>query len=256
VTRIFDALSKGRPAPPVRDPATPPALAAVPPRATHTVERPVAPGGGMRVRVVALGRAAGLPPDVLREMTGLRVSLEGALTQRIPRTVFLVASQGGEGTSTVAAQFAQVLAADDRLRVLVVDAHARRPAYEPGGTLAVLRDARSSAQDARNLDLMPLEQSVQGDRSVTPESLRASLDAVSSGYDWILVDGPPVLESPDAASLGAVADGVLVVVQAGRTKRPVLARSVDLLNRAGSRVLGVVLNRRRLEIPEFIYRRI
>jgi hypothetical protein len=31
---------------------------------------------------------------------------------------------------------------------------------------------------------------------------------------------------------------------------------VDLVNRAGGRVLGIVLNRRRLEIPEFIYRRI
>jgi Mrp family chromosome partitioning ATPase len=103
---------------------------------------------------------------------------------------------------------------------------------------------------------MPLAESLQGERLVTPESLRAALEAVSSGYDWILVDGPPVLESPDAASLAVVADGVLVVVQAGRTKRPVLARSVDLLNRAGGRVLGIVLNRRRLEIPEFIYRRI
>jgi Mrp family chromosome partitioning ATPase len=192
-------------------------------------------------------------------MTGLRISLEAALTQQIPRTVMFLASQGGEGTSTVAAQFAQALASDERLRVLLIDAHARRPAYEPGGSLAVLREGHSSrplAHGARNLDLMPLAESPRGDRIVTPESLRASLDAVASAYDWIVVDGPPVLESPDAATLGAVTDGVLVVVQAGRTKRPVLARSVDLLNRSGGNVLGIVLNRRRLEIPEFIYRRI
>jgi Mrp family chromosome partitioning ATPase len=53
-----------------------------------------------------------------------------------------------------------------------------------------------------------------------------------------------------------VAEGVVVVVQAGRTKRPVLARSIELLRKAGGRVLGTVLNRRRLEIPGFIYRRI
>jgi Mrp family chromosome partitioning ATPase len=64
------------------------------------------------------------------------------------------------------------------------------------------------------------------------------------------------LESPDAAVLAEVADGVVVVVQAGRTKRPVLTRSVDLVRRAGGRVLGIVLNRRRLEIPGFIYRRL
>ena len=66
-------------------------------------------------------------------MTGLRISLEAALTQRIPRTVMFLASQGGEGTSTVAAQFAQSLAGDERLRVLLVDAHVRRPAYGPDG---------------------------------------------------------------------------------------------------------------------------
>ena len=82
------------------------------------------------------------------------------------------------------------------------------------------------------------------------------LDAARPRYDWIVIDGPPVLESPDAAMLAAVADGVVLVVQAGRTKRPVLTRSVDLLRKAGGRVLGIVLNRRRLEIPEFIYRRI
>jgi Mrp family chromosome partitioning ATPase len=105
-------------------------------------------------------------------------------------------------------------------------------------------------------DLMPLSQDLLEAHTLTPDSLRESLDAIAGGYDWIVIDGPPVLESPDAATLGAVADGVVVVVQAGRTKRPVLTRSVDLLSRAGGRMLGMVLNRRRLEIPDFIYRRI
>jgi Mrp family chromosome partitioning ATPase len=210
---------------------------------------------------VVLDGSAELPTDVLREMTGLRISLEAALTEHIPRTVMFIASQGGEGTSTVAAQFAQSLASDERLRVLLVDAHVRRPAYGPDGSPAAARTARATRRrqarsDAPSPDLMPLSGDSREASTLTPESLRESLDAIASGYDWVVIDGPPVLESPDAATLGAVADGVVVVVQAGRTKRPVLTRSVDLMNRAGGRVLGMVLNRRRLEIPEFIYRRI
>ena len=87
-----------------------------------------------------------------------------------------------------------------------------------------------------------------------------SLDGFIAGpngeYDWIVMDGPPVLFASDAAALGAIADGVVIVVEAGRTKKPVLSRAVDLLRKAGARILGSVLNRRRLEIPEFIYRRI
>ena len=103
---------------------------------------------------------------------------------------------------------------------------------------------------------MPLPESARRARLLPVETAQASLQAVAGGYDWIVLDGPPALESPDAAPLGAMADGVVIVVRAGRTKRPVLSRSVDLLRRAGGRMLGIVLNRRRLEIPEFIYRRI
>jgi Mrp family chromosome partitioning ATPase len=212
--------------------------------------------------VVPFAGAADLPADVVREMTALRVSLEVALTERIPRSVMFLASQGGEGTSTVAAQFAQTLARDERLRVLLVDVHVRRPAYGPGGEPLQMRRVREASASAEgqplrpSLDLMPLPREAHSGHPLSPDAVRDSLEAVASGYDWIVLDGPPLLESPDAAPLGSVADGVVVVVQAGRTKRPVLTRSVDLLRRAGGRVLGVVLNRRRLEIPGFIYRRI
>jgi hypothetical protein len=75
------------------------------------------------------------------------------------------------------------------------------------------------------------------------------------GAFYLAID-PSVLYSAEAASLAAIADGVVVVVEAGRTKKPVLGRAVDLLRKAGARVIGSVLNRRQLEIPEFIYRRI
>ncbi len=135
------------------------------------------------------------------------------------------------------------------------------PPISPDGSPAVARPARAKSRretqsGVRSPDLLPLPEGAFEASTLTPVSLRESLDAIASGYDWIVIDGPPVLESPDAATLGAVADGVVVVVQAGRTKRPVLTRSVDLVGRAGGRVLGIVLNRRRLEIPGFIYRRI
>ena len=278
MTRLFDALNKARSAQPAHGPLSPPVQAAtalapplrsaiafatpVPRKVVHAAAEPAAaPDGGVRRRIVACGGSAELPTDVEREMTGLRISLEAALTQRIPRVVMFIASQGGEGTSTVAAQFAQSLASDERLRVLLVDAHVRRPAYGYDGSPSAVPPARVTPRrqaqpDAPGPDLMPLSADSREAHNLTPASLRESLDAVASGYDWIVIDGPPVLESPDAATLGVVADGVVVVVQAGRTKRPVLTRSVDLMSRAGGRVLGMVLNRRRLEIPEFIYRRI
>lgn len=265
MTRLFDALRKARGA------GGPAPLAPVPRAPAHAVhearparpvlELPGVPVETARRSIVPLPAGGALPPDVAKELAGLRVRLEALLTERMPRVVMFLAAQGGEGTSTVTARFAQSLAADPRLRVLLVDVHTRRPAYTPDGRArfegaAGPAPAPAGGASAPRAELMPVPEAVVAAGGAAPQVLGGILESVGGGYDWILLDGPPVLESPDAAPLGQVADGVVVVVQAGRTKRPVLARAVDLASRSGARVVGIVLNRRRLEIPEFIYRRI
>jgi Mrp family chromosome partitioning ATPase len=134
----------------------------------------------------------------------------------------------------------------------MVDLHARRPAQSapmPGHGAA-------EGMVVAHLDVLPFAEAYRSAGVIPPAEARAAIESYGAAYDWIVLDGPPVLESPDSATLAAVADGVVIVVQANRTKRPVLIRAVDLLRKAGGRVLGTVLNRRRLEIPEFIYRRI
>jgi Mrp family chromosome partitioning ATPase len=265
MTRLFDALRKARSVEPAVRPA-PASVAPVfaPPEARVArpiLDLPSVPAEVARRSILSLRPAAPLPADVEKEMASLRIRLEAMLTERVPRTVLFVAAQGGEGTSTVTAQFAQSLAADARLRVLLVDVHFRRPAYAPDGSpqpdgAGTLLPVRDDGRGARGPDLMTVPAAMAKAGGAAPQVLGSILQAVGGGYDWILLDGPPVLESPDAAPLGQATDGVIMVVQARRTRRPVLARSVDLVNRAGGRVIGMVLNRRRLEIPEFIYRRI
>jgi Mrp family chromosome partitioning ATPase len=89
-----------------------------------------------------------------------------------------------------------------------------------------------------------------------PAAVRAFFASVSAQFDWVVVDGAPVLESPESVDLAPLVDGVVLVIRSGHTKRPVVIRAVDLLRKSGARVLGSVLNRRRLEIPDFIYRRV
>jgi len=247
MTRIFDALRKSQAA---REPAVmPPAAAVLQPL------RPAVAAGRTPLELaetVPLRVESRLDEDTLREMSALRISLEGAMAARQPRALCFVSAQGGDGTSSVALQFAEALTRDPDLRVLLVDATLRRgsPAIEA---------ARSATREARGrgaLDLLPLGDRLRGGATVPVASFRALLDHVGAGYDWMIVDGSPLLESPEAAPLAAQLDGVVMVVRSGRSKRPVLHRALDLLRRSGANVLGTVLNRRRLEIPDFIYRRI
>jgi Mrp family chromosome partitioning ATPase len=247
MTRIFDALRKSQAS---REPAmlpAPPALVQ-PVRPAHSAPRPVAE----RLVVAPLAPAAPLDEDVLREMSGLRVSLEGLLPGRSPRSVIFVSAQGGDGTSTVALQFAQSLSREAELRVLLVDANLRRPS-------PLIEAARAGAGESHGrgaLDLLPLGERLRRSEPVPMTVFRELIEHAGSGYDWMILDGSALLESPEVAPMAAQVDGVVMVLRSGRSKRPVLLRALDLLRRSNANVVGTVLNRRRLEIPDFIYRRI
>ena len=59
--------------------------------------------------------------------------------------------------------------------------------------------------------------------------------------DIVLFDAPPVIAVTDAAVLGAKADGVLLVINAGQTRRDHAERAKELLEKAKVRIIGVTL---------------
>jgi Mrp family chromosome partitioning ATPase len=264
MTRIFEALKKSRIShPPVAAPATP--IPSVRAHAAGAVSAATPIPSPERLGLVPRlwEGSLDLPEDVAREMTALRMTLETAVAARAPRTVMFTSAQSGEGTSTVAAQFAAGLAGDPRQRVLLMDLNARRPspfiegAARAGESVTPgVRPIHAGAGGPHRLDVVPLPERAREAGVVSAPAAREWIESMSDRYDWIVLDGPAVLEAPDAPPLASIADGVVIVVEAGRTKRPVLHRAIDLLRNARANLIGSVLNRRRLEIPEFLYRRI
>jgi Mrp family chromosome partitioning ATPase len=256
MTRIFEALKKAQ----ARSAALP-----FPPAETA----PVRPLGMTRAPAVETGplprletlAAAPLSEEVVRELTALRISLEAALEGRKTRVVMFLGSVSGEGASTVAYQFATLLATDGRGRALLLDVNPHTPGNgtaRPGA--GAVRPATASGTQPGARVANPLAVAVLADdprhAARSPAAVRSLLAAMSGQFDWVIVDGPPVLEAPESADLAPLVDGAVIVVRSGHTKRPVALRAADLLRKSGVRILGSVLNRRRLEIPDFIYRRI
>jgi non-specific protein-tyrosine kinase len=60
-------------------------------------------------------------------------------------------------------------------------------------------------------------------------------------YDVVLFDAPPVTAVTDAAVLGVKVDGVLLVINAGKTRRDQAERAKELLEKANVRVIGAAL---------------
>jgi hypothetical protein len=83
-----------------------------------------------------------------------------------------------------------------------------------------------------------------------------SVDALRVSFDNILIDCGSLQESSDAAVLASRVDGVVVVVEAGHSRRDEILNAQRTVLQAGGKFLGFVLNRRRYPVPEWLYKRL
>jgi Mrp family chromosome partitioning ATPase len=72
----------------------------------------------------------------------------------------------------------------------------------------------------------------------------------------VLVDCPSMGESTIAARIASISDGVVLIVDAGKTRWQVIKNQIREIQANRGSVLGVVLNKRKFYIPEFIYKRL
>ena len=83
-----------------------------------------------------------------------------------------------------------------------------------------------------------------------------SVDALRVSFDNILIDCGALKDSTDAAMLASRVDGVVIVVDAGQSRREEILNSQRMIQTAGGEFLGFVLNKRRYPVPEWLYRRL
>jgi len=190
-------------------------------------------------------------------------------TDRQIRSVLFLSSVHGEGTSSVCAQFARSIAQGDGEKVLLVDANLRSPSLhtlfglERGRGLTELLDGHVSAdtviKETRTPGLSVItagESTQDAPRLLGCPQMKKVLADWRDQYSWVIFDASPALAYADAVVLGRLLDGVILVVQAGKTRWEVIRKAQEILKNAKANVLGVVLNKRQYVIPKPIYRRL
>jgi len=83
-----------------------------------------------------------------------------------------------------------------------------------------------------------------------------AVDALRVSFDNILIDCGSITNSTDVAMLSSSVDGVVIVVNAGESRRNEILNSQRMIETAGGKFLGFVLNKRRYPVPEWLYRRL
>jgi capsular exopolysaccharide synthesis family protein len=174
------------------------------------------------------------------------------------KTLVLTSPLPGDGKSTCAVNLALTLALRG-LRTLLIDADMRRgmvhtafnASKHPG--LSDVLSGGTPVQDAIRHVEVGTERAVLhfltcGGSPTTPYSLvdsprmRQMLKQLTEQFDRIIIDTPPVNVVTDAALLGALADGVLLIARAGVTEAAALSYALEQLRHVRAPVLGVVLN--------------
>jgi capsular exopolysaccharide synthesis family protein len=153
----------------------------------------------------------------------------------------------------VAVNLAVALSQRPGERVLLMEADLRRPtagallSSTPTVGIAEWHEGKLAIQDALyQVEDRPLWFLSAGKGLSEPlpilESLEFSnlLETVSTHFDWVVLDCTPMLPMADAASLARQCDGVLVVVREGHTRRKILNKALESIER--KKLLGVVFN--------------
>lgn len=204
-------------------------------------------------RYELLTGAAGGTPEFEAYVT-LRANLAFSSTDGPLRRLVLTSPAPRDGKTTIAANLASAFA-QQGTRVLLIDSDLRRPrlhhvfdAKIKPGLVDVLMDGVPVAEAIRvtavpGLSLLPAGRSLASPSQLLgSDQARQLLAALSTKFDLLILDSPPILAVADAAILGTDADGVLLVLRAGATEREAGKAAMAQLSAVGAHVIGVVLN--------------
>jgi capsular exopolysaccharide synthesis family protein len=171
------------------------------------------------------------------------------------RRVLLAAPFGGEGTTTTALNLSRAFAELGQ-DVLLVEGDTRRPVIAGllnvdsgeglGNALAHPEIAGEAVRATPIANLFTL-----ASRSVRRETLPCSayppeviddvLRDLSSQFNLVVVDGPPILATADTALLSGAVQATVLVVRARRTTADELKDALTALRAAGAEIVGTVL---------------
>lgn len=209
-----------------------------------------------------------VPPTIARpEYVRLYYAIEALRVEPDPYVLQFVAASRGEGTSTVAANYARVAACERDNGILIVDCSSSAQANRRGTDDATLIETYRAGHSLRQLLTNARAGSDEAFNVSIGRSRRSLLDIDSGGMTQVLarareefaitvMDCGAAGQDPQAAVLSKYCDGTVLVVQAEAVRRQVIDAARKDIERHGGNVIGVVLNRRRFYIPDWLYRRL
>jgi polysaccharide biosynthesis transport protein len=172
-----------------------------------------------------------------------------------PRTILVTSSQPGEGKTTTAINTAIALS-QLKARTLIIDADMRRPSLHKVFGLSHSQGL-STYLSSNDIEIGTLIQKLSlPDLYILPSGMippdpaelissgkmKELLEILALEFQYIIIDSPPMINVSEPIVLSTLAEGVILVVKGGDTKRSIVRRARQELASVRARVIGVVVN--------------
>lgn len=204
--------------------------------------------------------------DLEQEMLSLYKSIDTMLTHLDTRILQFIGAREGEGTSTIAREFARVVATRIGKTVLLLDADRHQPCQHnffsisrENSWIETLYSGQDIAEAAHQIKQSRLFVSPSAN-SYRPTPLIFDSPRVDqfwsmlkTKFDLVLIDSAPLTLSPDGLAIASRVDGVILVVEADKTRWQTVNSVKDHIRKVGGSVLGIAFNKRRYYIPQAVY---
>ena len=191
-----------------------------------------------------------------------RTNLKLSVSAESSKVLLIGSGMAGDGKTAVATNLAMTFVAENK-KVLLIDANFRRPTLH---TIFPEATAESAASEWSKFGLSDLLMGQCGYQEVIRSSGVDGLYVIESGqlpstpaellggaqmeqlikqlrdnYDYVIIDGPPVLLVSDAKVLTRLVDSMVLVFNAGTTRRGIAQRTIRELRDVNASIIGCVL---------------
>jgi len=208
-------------------------------------------------------------PEKVRSYDTLKTNLLVRASRTQPKSIMFTSLSQGGGCSTTATQFAVNVARNSDLKILLADVNFRTPNIHHTFNLSECRGLSDFIHDIDrvndgtvkvgpgNLFVLPVGNNRYKSASfLETKQFTVFIQTLRTHFDYIVLDAPPASLFPETLVFSGVVDGVVLIIDAGKVRKQVALKTKNEIINAGGKIIGIVLNKRKYYIPDWIYKRI
>lgn len=180
----------------------------------------------------------------------------------------ITSSINGEGKTVTSVNLSVMMAQDlNGKNILLIDADMRKGKVarylglnRAPGLSEILKgeiepDSTFVSPNIPNLTIIPAGKVPKNPAELLgSKKMKVLLESLRARFDFVFVDAPPIMPLTDPCILGPMADGVIMVVQAGRTQRDMVKHAEHRLSQSHANVIGYIMTNVEYHLPKYLYR--